>query len=488
MKMCKSIICKYAVLLGMVALCSFQVLSQDITIELGPDEIAENHGFTVSIVIKNGRLRSYDDFPDFPGFTKRGTSSESSTNIINGQISSTHKIVMTYAATGQGTFTLPPFQMTVNGEIVSSPGKTVKVGPPKSNTQRNNSFFGHDPFEDFFGRKRTAPTEFVDIAEDAFLALTVDKNEVYLGEGFTTTLSFYVADDNRAPLQFYEIGKQLNEIVKEIRPSTCWEENFNIENINGEPVTINNKGYSKYKLFQATFYPLNTDPIKFPSVGLEMIKYKVAKNPSFFGQNRKEDFKTFFSKEKTIKVKELPPHPLREQVAVGEYRLDERINSKELQTGQSFSYQFSVYGVGNISSINEPLLPETSDFDFYDPNVMQNINRRDDKVTGSKTFSYFGIPNEPGSYDLGDYFEWIYFNTRKKQYDTLRSKQIINVIGESKKNEHIQSNDLGPFYDRIEFQDNTLKDLKKSENFTLLLNIFVLLAFASTGYLLFKKS
>lgn len=479
-------ILKNVVLPLIVLLFVSQGQAQDISIELGPDEIAENQSFPITIIVKNGRLRSYDEFPNFQGFTKRGTSSESSTNIVNGQISSSHKIIMSYAPTTQGAFTIPPFTMEINGKKVSSQGKTVKVGPPSQRRQRQSPF-SHDPFEDFFGRGSSKPTEFVDVKEDAFLALTTDKEEVYLGEGFTTTLSFYVADDNRAPLQFHELGKQLNEILKTLRPENCWEENFNIENINGEPVTLNNKGYAKYKLYQATFYPLNNETIKFPSVGLEMIKYKVAKNPSFFGQNRKEDFKTFRSKPKTVKIKELPPHPLKDKVAVGNYRLDEKISGTELQTGESFSYQFNIYGVGNISAIEKPELPDTKDFDFYDPNIMQNVNRRNNQVTGSKTFSYFGIPNEPGNYNLSDYFEWVYFNPKNKAYDTLRSEQVLQVRGESKKNEYIKSNDLGPFYDRIDIENNELQSVNEYETTKLLVNLFIFLMLGLSGFIFFKK-
>ena len=71
----------------------------------------------------------------------------------------------------------------------------------------------------------------MDIEANAFLALTTDKPEVYVGEGFTTTLAFYVSEENRAELRFYDLGKQITDIVKEIKPNTCWEENFNIDNI-----------------------------------------------------------------------------------------------------------------------------------------------------------------------------------------------------------------------------------------------------------------
>lgn len=480
--------CRYVLVFLIVFVLGNNIHAQNIKIELGQDEVALNQGFTITIVVSNEGLRSYDNFPDFEGFTKRGTSSSRKTNIINGQISSTRSIIMTYAPTAQGLFTLPPFEMEVNGKKIKSPGKKVKVGPAVQRKQNNKDPLHWDPFEDFFGRKRDTPQEFVDIEDDAFLSLSTNKNEVYIGEGFTTTLAFYVPDDNRAPLQFYDLSRQVSEILKQVRPSNCWEENFNIENINGEPVTVNNKGYTKFKIYQATFYPLNSEDIKFPSVELEMIKYKVARNPSFFGQNRKEDYKSFHSRPKTISVKNLPEHPLKNKVAVGNYRLNEVLNETKLNTGESFSYEFNVYGIGNISSIEKPEIKEGSDFDFYPPNIYQNVNRRNDKVTGSKSFSYYGIPNEPGVYNLGDYFEWIFFNPEKHKYDTLKSEKIVTVVGESKKNEHIRANDLGPFYDRIELEDNTLVDVNRFEWVKIFVNIFILIMLAVSAFIFFKRT
>jgi hypothetical protein len=480
-------ITKYVWIVGLVLIFTNKIYSQSVSLQLGPDQVSLNQGFTITITIQGERLRSYDAFPDFDGFTKRGTSSSSRTNIVNGQVSSSQSITMTYAPTQQGEFTLPPFEMEVNGKQYKSPGKKVTVSSPAQRQQRSNSF-GHDPLNNFFGGNRNStPKEFVDVVDDAFIALINSKNEVFVGEGFTTTLAFYLADDNRAPLQFHELGKQLSDILKKVRPTNCWEENFDIENINGEPVTINNKGYTKYKIYQGTFYPLNAETIHFPSIGLEMIKYKVAKNPSFFGQNRQEGFKTFYSKSRDVKVKELPPHPLKDAVAVGDYRLNEDLNTKQIQTGQSFSYDFSVYGEGNVSSVNKPEISEDRNFDFYPPNIQQNINRRNSRVTGSKSFSYYGIPNEPGEYKLSDYFNWIFFNPKTEKYDTLTSELSINVVGESKKNEHIQSNDLGAFYDRIEFEDNELKSLNRMAWVKPTANIFILLLLVLSAFFIFKK-
>ena len=462
----------------------FRALGQDASIELGPDEIALNQGFTITITVHNERLREYDDFPNIDGFRKMGITSSSNTSIINGQISSSQSTIQQYAALNEGTFRLKPFSMTVNGKKVSSQGKTIKVGPAsRRNTRRDP--FSNSLFDDYFGRG--GEEEFMDVKADAFLALTTDKDEVYLGEGFTATLAFYVSEANRAELDFYDVSRQVSEASKLISPSNCWEESFSIENIKGELVVLNKKRYMRYKLFQSAYYPWNLEPIELNSVPFELIKYKVSKRRSFFGRNRQEDFQTFYSLPKIINVKDLPPHPLKDQVAVGDYYLEEKVSSTTPKTGESFNYRFQIFGEGNISAINNPDVPNENTFDFYPPNVRQNIKRGNGKVNGVKQFNYYGIPNEPGEYHLKDYFNWIFFNTKTEQYDTLSSELVLNVSGESKRNLSISSNDLGSFYDIIEFENNKLTSRVGDVYTKIFANIFILIMLVLSLIFVFRK-
>ncbi len=167
--------------------------------------------------------------------------------------------------------------------------------------------------------------------------------------------------------------------------------------------------------------------------------------------------------------------------------MDERASSEQLQTGQSFTYEFNVYGEGNISGVAKPKVDGGENFDFYDPNVTENIDRRNGRVTGSKSFSYFGIPKEPGEYKLSDYFNWVFFNPKSEQYDTLTSGLTVTVTGESKKNESIQSNDLGSFYDRISFEDNTLSSAAAFEWTKIIANILILIMLFVAAYIFIKK-
>ena len=457
----------------------------NIKIILGPDEIGENQAWTIHVSVQNDQLKGGVNFPDIEGFRKRGTSTQSQTSIINGQMTTSQGVIMTYTPIKQGLYALLPFKMVVNGNTISVNGKKIKVGPPIQVQSR-------DPFRDLFRDPFSEPnrneaTEFVDIKEEAFLGLTTSQDEVYVGEGFNTVLSFYVAESNKAPMQFHDLGTQLTEILKKLKPAACWEENFNIENIEGETVTIGNKSYTQYKIYQAVYYPLNTTPVQFPSVGLEMIKFKVAKNPTFFGQNRQEDFKTFFSRPKTVRVKELPPHPLREQAAVGDFRLEEKISSTAGETGKSLGYDFIIHGEGNISSIGNPILQKGKVFDFFEPNVKQSINRDNGHVTGSKAFNYFIIPQEPGEHQLKDYIQWVFFNPKKQSYDTLKPQVALVVSGESKKNESIISSDGGSFYDRIAVADNSLRSSANAGRIKLGLNVFLVLLLGAAVWIMFRK-
>ena len=163
------------------------------------------------------------------------------------------------------------------------------------------------------------------------------------------------------------------------------------------------------------------------------------------------------------------------------------MNKSTLETGSSFEYSFNIYGEGNIAGIGNPEIASDKKIDFYPPNFTQDINRGGGRVSGAKKFSYFGIPNEPGQYDMGDYFNWVFFNPDTEKYDTLRSEIQFEVTGESKQNDNISSTDLGSFYDDIDLASNSLASLKKDKTLAVLANILILAMLGGAGFIFFKK-
>ena len=66
---------------------SFVSQAQEVSLELGPDEIGLNEAFTIKITITNDNLKSYSDFPELEGLVKRSTSLSSKTEYVNGRYS-----------------------------------------------------------------------------------------------------------------------------------------------------------------------------------------------------------------------------------------------------------------------------------------------------------------------------------------------------------------------------------------------------------------
>lgn len=462
--------------------------SQQASVSISPQKLAIGNNLKITLTIENSQIKSYGQFPEIPGFRKTGISSSSSTNFVNGKMSSSQSITQNYVAVEIGIFQIPRFSIQINGNTISVNGRQVEVDNSYNEPKQSpfNNFmdpFG-DPFDNFFDRNNE---EFYEVEADAFLNLSTDKKSVFVGEGFNTTLSFFVSESNVADMRFYELGKQLTEIIKKIKPGNCWEENFNIENINSIPVTINNKRYNQYKIFEATYYPLNNETIKFPKLELELIKYKISKRPSFFGRNKIEDFETFYSKPLNINVKELPDHPLKEIVSVGNFKLKENVNSKILNTGQDLNYDFEILGEGNISAINEPTI-NLKGIDFYPPNSQQNIRREKSKVYGSKKFSFYGIPSEPGDYNFSKNINWIFFDPIRSKYDTLKSDITLKIKGEKLEKNNINTENDNPFLDLIREEDNTLISNKKQGIISVILNIITLTLIVVFSFLVFRKS
>lgn len=458
--------------------------AQEVKIELGPDEVALNETFTIKITVSEEKIRSYDPLPEIPGFQKQGVSQSSSMNIINGQMSSSNSLIQYYKPIRKGQFTLNGFSISVNGRNVSAAGKTISVVDARASAGGRSRAI--DPFDDFFGGGREEP-EYVEVDDEAFFSLSLDKNEVYVGEGVNVTLAFFFSEDNQALFNFHDAGKQLEKIINQIKPANAWEENFNITSIQPDKVEINGKNWTRFKIYQATFFPFNSGVIDFPSVGWEMIKYRVARNPSFFGSNRLQDFKTFYSQARQVNVKPLPPHPLRNEVSVGNYQLRESVSSDQVATGEGFTYTFGITGEGNISSIRAPRKRNAQKLNSFDPSERIQVNKNRGRITGMKEFGYFITLNEAEEVALSDHFEWIYFNPSLEKYDTLRPTLTVNVIGDSKINQAISTSRLGGIYDLIDVEDNTLLNQKYKYYFSVAINLLLLGAVVLLGFLIVKK-
>jgi hypothetical protein len=174
-------------------------------------------------------------------------------------------------------------------------------------------------------------------------------------------------------------------------------------------------------------------------------------------------------------------------VAVGVFQLRENISNLDVKTGEGFTYNFGISGIGNINSLAAPKRLPGANLNAFDPNVRQQINRGYGRVSGIKEFDYFITLNEAGTYPLENYFNWIYFDSERGVYDTLVPQAKITVSGESKVNEALSGQRLGGLYDKIATESNQFLNERYKYYFTTAINVLLFAAVVLLAVLILRK-
>ena len=402
----------FLVLYFYVFISSFgQVVDNVPTIELGKTDFSIERPFTVSVSIPTSEIRPTIAFPDIAEFIKKGVATRTTSAEVGGKTIVSQVITQSYQARTPGRFRLPPFTIVINGETVHSEGAMLLVRPSAPGSGPANA---------------TPNTIAVTPTGAAFLSLRASKSSIYAGESVALTLSLLVADNYPYELNFTALDKQLQAILKKIRPANSWEENLNINELKPIAVVVGRKKFREYRFYQSVFFPLSNQPLRLPAVALQLTRPRPVIGPPL-AQAEKV---VFTSKPLVIVVKPLPAHPLRGRVPVGLFRLEEGLERQRVGVGQSVRYTFTIAGEGNIATLPAPAtLNERADLDVFPPEERHALTHAVNQILGHKSFTYFIVPHQNSVVPLATYFQWIYFNPQTAQYDTLRPQQQLQVGG-----------------------------------------------------------
>lgn len=446
---------------------------QDIRVETGVKNLVLDQPFILNVVVRNHVNRPTVIFPDFKGLEKRSASATSTTSMVAGKTVIIQTISQQYFALKEGEYTIPEFTVVVDGNKVES--ENLKLSFKKNREDPKTTEIDPTIAEEI---EESGQLE----GGDVFLSVKASRANVYLKQGFSLRLALYVAKDAPIDMEFYQLGNQLQGILKQLRPATCWEESVGIEEIIQKEVAIKGRRYTEYQMYQAMLFPFTLQNVTFPSVSLKMLVTKTKAG----GGEKSRSLQTFSSNPTRVLVKQLPPHPQKDQVAVGEYSLKETLTKTNLASGESLRYLFTIEGRGNLATVMPPEVPVVKAFDFYPPDMNQTVQRSYDQVRGEKTFDYFIVAKQNGTYPLGRFFQWVFFNPSTARYDTLRSTKTVTVAGESLQNASIMDSDTRFVYENIDQLDTTEKYVDYQNMIRMLTNGVVLVLLGIMGWIIRK--
>ena len=386
-----------------------------------PDVVVVGDQFSLSYTVTTQKVKDFRA-PSIKGFDVLmgpSRSEQSSTQIVNGSVSSTSSITFTYIlmANTAGEFTVPGASIVADGNQMISNSVKIKVLPQDQNhnsSRRNND-----------NSSSIQPSSNASVSnQDLFITATASKTNVYEQEAFVLTYKIYTRESNlqlnNAKLPDFK-GFHSQEI--EMTTNARWTpEHYKGRNYY---TTV----YRQFVLFPQQSGKLFIEPAQFQMTVNKPVQSADPFDAFFNGGNNVIEIKKPITTPKiAINVNPLPAgKPTNFLGGVGEFNISSSINSKELKTNDAITIKLVISGTGNLKLISNPEIKFPDDFEVYDPKVDNQVRLTKEGLTGNKVIEYLAIPRHAGTYKIPG-VSFSYFDIRSKSYKTLNTEDyVINV-------------------------------------------------------------
>lgn len=341
-------------------------------------------------------------------------SMQSSYQMINGHTSSSSSITYTYivAATKNGTYTIPPAHVVVNGKSIAS--NSLKITVSGKAAQGNG---GTRQRDDDGAELRDAGSQIS--GSDLFIKVSANKKRVHEQEPVLLTYKVYtlvsltqLRGDMPDLKSFYTQEVDLPQ-----------QKSFSIETVNGRP-------YRTCTWSQYVMFPQMTGKLQIPSITFEGIVVQQNRNidpfEAFFngGSGYIEVKKKIVAPGIEIQVDPLPARPSNFSGGVGQFTITATLNKTSVQANDPVSMRIVVSGVGNLKLIKQPLVTIPKDFDKYDAKITDQTKLTTNGLEGSKIYDILMVPRHQGRYEIPP-VEFTYFDTKTNSYQTAKSEAFV---------------------------------------------------------------
>jgi len=376
-----------------------------------PEVVVSGDQFRLSYTINSQKVRDFRA-PSIQGFEVLmgpSRSTQSSTQFINGNVTSTSTITFTYIlmAGKEGTYKIPGATIVADGNNYTSNSVEIKVLPPDDTSGAGSGNASSS------SRNQANSGKISD--KELFMLATVNKTNVYEQEAILLTYKVYTQvnltglhGDTPDLKGFHTQEVELPQ-----------QKTFTLEHYNG-------RNYNTTIWQQFVLFPQQSGKLEIPSLSFEgTVSQRIASadpfDAFFNGGNYVDIKKNLVTPKLTINVKELPAgKPTNFSGGVGEFTLSSSISTQELKTNDAVTIKLVISGTGNMKLINTPEVGFPQDFEIYDPKVDNKFNLTRNGLAGNKVIEYLAIPRHAGTYTIPP-IEFSYFDLKSQSYKTLKT-------------------------------------------------------------------
>ena len=416
---------KYFFLILMIAV-SLQMFADDkVTLRASAPEVVVNGDqFRLTYTVNSQDVKDFLA-PQAKGFDVLmgpSRSQQSSTQIINGKVSSSRSITYTYIlmAVSEGTFNIPAASIEVDGEKIFSNPLTIKVLPKDKEQGNSNQSQGNGGIS---SRNQKTSGRITD--KDLFILATASKTKVHEQEAILVTYKAYTTVDLRQLLG--KMPDQQGFYVQEVELPT--QKTFKLEHYNGR--NYNTVVYRQYVLFPQKSGRLEIPAVTFDAVVAQRVAVSDDPFEAFFnGGGYVEVNKKIVAPKVVINVDPLPSKPEGFSGGVGTFSLKSGISTTELKANEAVTIKLTISGTGNMKLVSAPEVNFPHDFEIYDPKIEDNYELTANGLSGTKTIEYLAIPRHAGNFTIPA-IEFKYFDIKTEKYNTLTTEQYELKVAKS---------------------------------------------------------
>jgi hypothetical protein len=407
-----------------------------LTASVNSTSVGTGEPFEVTFAI-NGNGGDFTP-PNFRGFQVVGGPNEStSMESVNGNTSVSISYGYELVAVKEGSFTIGPAAIVVNGhKLTSNPLKiTVVKGRPVQQSSQAQSV----------PQGNTGTVNTSDLSKLVFIKAVVDKTDVYEGQQISLTYKLYtrVGIEQSAP----DVAPSLNGFWSEDIKAPQQQIPFHQE-------VYKRQQYQVAEVKKTILFPQHTGNLTVDPLGITLVLRVPVSNgddlfDQMFGGEREVKYEAK-SPPVTIHVKPLPDagKPDTFSGAVGKFSVESSIDKTEVKANDALNYKLTIKGEGNLKLLQAPVTNFPADFEKYDPKVTDTITENENGMSGARTYTYLLIPRHQGDFTI-DPLKFSYFNPETGRYYTVETKAF-----------HIKVNKGTSQSNVTDFSDENKQDVK----------------------------
>ena len=415
----------------LLLMAGIQAIAQDVSFTAqAPQAVVVGERFRITYKVDSRDSKEFraPDMKSLNVLAGPSTSTSSSTQIINGQISSSYTMTYTYVvvATQEGDVELDGATITAGGKQVTSNRLTIKVLPPDQTSQQQQGSRQGQGSSQSANQRTSGQTSTASSADELFMLATVDKTTVYEQEALLLTFKIYKLPSVDLRTMSNKMPDLKNCHVQEVELPQ--QKEFNLEHYNG-------RNYQTMVWSQYVLFPQHSGELEIPATPFEgVVAQRVV--------NRSNDvFDVFFNSSRYVEVKKdlttrsikinVKPLPQGKSSAfyggVGDFTISSSISSTDVTANDAVTVRVILSGTGNLKLVKTPEIKFPQDFDIYDPKVENKYTIKGGRQTGNKVYEYLVIPRNAGQYTIPA-LEFQYFDPKSASYKTVKTDEYtLNV-------------------------------------------------------------